>query len=616
MKRFLCFLTTILLLTTLVACGGGSATENSSNNGTGAPTESKSDLDIIGGNYKLVYDVTDSNAVSLMTDIIGKVNTASGVKLSSSNSGNPETEFEIQLGLKSGRTEAESVYNEIKGYGNDLYSAYTIRAVGKKLVISASDKDALKVAADKFAAMASDTFVIPSDFNETAIFNTEEYRYGKLNLIHADEFMSNVDVLAITVNEKTIECLDGKKDYAAATIKGNTAFDVKPITKYPSTKTEITQKENLFEIKVKSADGKKEEIYTMKVVQTAPLDSYDINVWTAPYWEGNLIYHESVMFVGDDGAPLLYTPEHVLSVRSYDLKTEYVEGVDYEIKDGKLYRLEGSEMPHFTWDEFYPTSKETSVSGNAFAGSKKPFVFFSEGSYFHKNQVFVTYTHAADDSIFVPAKSTKLTKFTEKLQKGEAVNVVFFGDSITAGANASGRNGALPGTPIWSDIVATSIQNKYPSAKVNHVNTGVGGKETNWAIEELETRVNAHNPDLLVLAFGMNDGSKTTEKFIANLKTIIDRVLAANPDCEIAVIGTMLPHSETTYYKNQNLQEAALYELSRSYGNVDVIPMTSVHSSILEHKRYFDMTGNNVNHPNDFLIRIYAQTILRTIGVQ
>ena len=273
-------------------------------------------------------------------------------------------------------------------------------------------------------------------------------------------------------------------------------------------------------------------------------------------------------------------------------------------------------MPHFTWDEFYPTSKETSVSGNAFAGSNKPYVVFSEGSYFHKNQVFITYTHTATTNLFTPQKSTKLTNFASKLKNGESVNLVFFGDSITAGGNASGRADTAPYTPIWSEMVRDSLMAKYPSATINYTNTAVGGKETTWAIEELNDRVIVYKPDLLILAFGMNDGGKTTEKYISNTKTIIDRVLAANPNCEIALIATMLPHSETTYYKNQYLQEAALYELAKSYSNVDVIPMTSVHSSVLTQKRYFDMTGNNVNHPNDFLIRLYAQTVLQTIGAK
>jgi hypothetical protein len=37
--------------------------------------------------------------------------------------------------------------------------------------------------------------------------------------------------------------------------------------------------------------------------------------------------------------------------------------------------------------------------------------------------------------------------------------------------------------------------------------------------------------------------------------------------------------------------------------------MTSVHQELLRTKAYVDMTGNGLNHPNDFLTRWYAQVI-------
>ena len=46
---------------------------------------------------------------------------------------------------------------------------------------------------------------------------------------------------------------------------------------------------------------------------------------------------------------------------------------------------------------------------------------------------------------------------------------------------------------------------------------------------------------------------------------------------------------------------------------IAVAEVTSAHKYVLEHKEYYDMTGNNVNHPNDFLARIYAMVILRTM---
>lgn len=611
MKKLLVAMTVLALLLTLAACSDGPPKDTT----VDTTPDAKFDLDIMGGNYKVIYDVTDPNAINIMTDMIGKIEAACGLKLASSNVSNPASEYEIQFGLKSGRSEGETVYNEIEDYADGVYGAYAIRSVDNKVVISASDKTALKVAADRFASMASTVFTVKADFDETAVFNIEDCQRGKLELVYADEFKSSAELAGIAVDGKLIGVVDGKNHYYRA-LDGNTELPtVEAVAKYSAAKVEITKLTYDYEIKVKSADGTKEEVYGVHFIDTAPLDSYSLDTWLIPYWEGYITYHESVMFVGDEGAPLLYAPEDVFSVRSYDLKTEYVEGVDYEVKDGKIYRLEGSAMPHFTWDEFYPTSKETSVSGNAFGGSKKPYVFFAEGTYFHKNQVFVTYNHQKDESLFVPEKSTKLHKFVEKLERGEEVNLVFFGDSITAGANASGRgeNPQAPYTPMWTQMVTAALQAKYPNAKINYINTAVGGKETNWGIEELGTRVNAHNPDLVVLAFGMNDGGKTTESFTANIKKMVDSILSANPDCEIAVVGTMLPHSETTYFRNQNLQEAALKEMAKSYTNVDVVPMTSVHSSLLEHKRYFDMTGNNVNHPNDFLIRIYAQTILEVL---
>ena len=606
MKRFLIAILGILMLCLLASCGGNPQDT------VVDTTDETAILDFASGNYKIVYDITDSNSITLMSEMIAKIEGASyGVKFPSANSSNPESEYEIQFGLKSGRADSEAIYNEMLACSNDVYGAFAIRAIGNKIIIAASDNDALKMAADKFANSFNYAASVAEGYNTTALFNRETAKYGNLELI--TDFASNTELGKVFVDGKPMGIVDGKNDYFR-TSEGKAIPAISVETKYPGAKVETTKQTDRYDIKITSADGTKEEEYHVSFIETAPLDKYDLNTWIAPYWEGCITYHESVMFVGDDGAPLMYAPEHVLSVRSSDLKTEYVEGVDYEIKDGKIYRLNGSAMPSFTWDEFYPKSKETSVSGNAYAGSKKPYVFFAEGTYFHTKQVFVTYTHQENSSFFVPTRSTKLTSFEQKLKKGESVNLVFFGDSITAGGNASGRNGGVaPFTPIWAEIVRDALVAKYPSAKINYTNTAVGGKETVWAIEELEARVNAYKPDLLVLAFGMNDGGKTTAQFIANIKTIVDRVLAANPDCEIALIATMLPHAETTYFKNQDLQEAALYELAKSYKNVDVIPMTSVHASVLGVKRYFDMTGNNVNHAGDFLVRIYAQTILETI---
>lgn len=80
------------------------------------------------------------------------------------------------------------------------------------------------------------------------------------------------------------------------------------------------------------------------------LSSYQRDLYLTPVWEGDTVYHEPVLFyTGRKIAKLLYPISEIISVRSYDLKTNYIAGVDYEITDdGQLKRLEGSRIPVYT----------------------------------------------------------------------------------------------------------------------------------------------------------------------------------------------------------------------------------------------------------------------------
>ena len=78
---------------------------------------------------------------------------------------------------------------------------------------------------------------------------------------------------------------------------------------------------------------------------------FDLDLWMDPVWRGSLTVYESVMFVGkNDRVRLLYDARDIISVRSFDLKTEYVRGVDYEYADGRLYMPEGSGLSYIPED--------------------------------------------------------------------------------------------------------------------------------------------------------------------------------------------------------------------------------------------------------------------------
>ena len=122
-----------------------------------------------------------------------------------------------------------------------------------------------------------------------------------------------------------------------------------------------------------------------------------------------------------------------------------------------------------------------------------------------------------------------------------------------------------------------------------------------------------------LLAFGMNDGSRPPEETAANCEAVARRVLALRPDAAVLLVSTMLPNPDASngWFASHPLQEPALLRLAASLREegaaCDVARVTSASEAVLRKKRFLDYTGNNINHPNDFFSRVYAQTLLETL---
>ncbi len=352
-------------------------------------------------------------------------------------------------------------------------------------------------------------------------------------------------------------------------------------------------------------------------------DTYNLNTYLVPYWDTDVIYNETVMFVGEnDEAPLLYKPTEVISVRNYGLNIEYKEDVDYIIEDGKIKRTANSSMPYFEMDEYYLNSPDSIAikvinekADTPLTGTK--YLKYGEGNTFTKNQIAITYRHADTWQGTKPqGKSTRLANVLTKIRNAEDVNIVYYGDSITTGCNASGTSAGgniAPYMPGFFNMINEYLENKY-GCFVFSSNTAVAGWNTSQGLEAVESRVLDKNPDLLVLGFGMNDMNTPVASYKTMIKSMIDQLHAKNPDANVILIGTTVPNYESDWYGNQEHFIGALNELENEYNFVAVADMTTMHKDIFaQGKRYRDVTGNNINHPNDFVVRAYAQVILQTL---
>lgn len=226
------------------------------------------------------------------------------------------------------------------------------------------------------------------------------------------------------------------------------------------------------------------------------------------------------------------------------------------------------------------------------------------------------YQYSVDYSTSETFKSERygsLGNLSNKLGRNP-VSITFFGDSITDGANATGTD-APPYQPGYAGLIAARLNELYP-LHVKYRNNSVGGWSAINATASVEYRVNDQPSDLVVLAFGMNDGGGyTAEEYRKNLKYVIDAIRAKQPDTAILLVSPTRANPasfiQKTEYVDGYFKELA--SLTKEYKSVAAVNVTAVWDRLLVRKNYYDLTGNGLNHPNDFGHRIIAEVVLGAI---
>ena len=341
------------------------------------------------------------------------------------------------------------------------------------------------------------------------------------------------------------------------------------------------------------------------------LDSY-----LTPFTKADTIVNEIVLPVkyGDEKpfAQLLFPVEKILSIKDVYLDKEYKVEEDWVVDGRKLILSNNSKIPYLEDSEllFRNEKKETSLP------SKKEgyYVLFSEGQLFPSYQLSVTYVpdKSINDLSFPdvidPKPLVRLKRTHEKLRKGQPLNIVFYGNSIEVGGNSSGFQGVSPYMPNWTQLVIYNLRNHY-SSSISYTNNSVGGMTAKWGEENADELVALLNPDLVVIAFGMNDGTGKVpvSDFINQLRGIMRSVCLKNPKCEFILVTPMLANPLAIHSQIQEEYRLPIWSLAKE--GVSVADVTVWHKWLLSYKSYQDMTGNNINHPNDYLARWYAHIV-------
>ena len=345
-----------------------------------------------------------------------------------------------------------------------------------------------------------------------------------------------------------------------------------------------------------------------------------------PYWKGNIIYNETVLLV-DDGTQtsgkLQYTPIKILSVKDYKYDVDYKEGVDYTVEGNVIKRTEGSSMPYLTKENLNgenvpePYKKVGSISNVltdfVMMGTN---VIYTESPLLYGNQIAVSYVYDVKDlkkEVMPNYSATVLPKLKAKLSAGEEVNIAITGDSVAEGCSSSSKFNRPPYMPNFIDMAVSGLRNAYPSANITLSNQAKGGMTSDWGVAGAQTeKLISANPDVVYIHFGIIDcGSGFgAGKYIDNIQSLILTVQSALPNCEFVVIKAFTPNTWAYDLENFESYWSRLDNAVKSMNNVYTLDMYSLSTEMLKVKNYNDVTGNGINHLNDFTSRLYTMGIL------
>ena len=97
-------------------------------------------------------------------------------------------------------------------------------------------------------------------------------------------------------------------------------------------------------------------------------------------------------------------------------------------------------------------------------------------------------------------QTASVFNFIQRAVCAERLNVVFFGGSLTWGANASD-----PNITSWRGLTMKMLCERYPEAHFNFKDAAIGGTGSSLGVFRMERDVFSFNPDLVLLDFTLND---------------------------------------------------------------------------------------------------------------
>lgn len=333
----------------------------------------------------------------------------------------------------------------------------------------------------------------------------------------------------------------------------------------------------------------------------------------SPLWNAATVQRsEPVLWVADRAtsllrARLLFEPRRIVRVRMANDMRSFPVDMGITVHGRELLVSPDRGMPFLHEAELFPEVAGECTYDHHVDGRR--FIHFSEGHYFHDLQVNIDYeSDAAWQGPIPEGQQEFLPRYFGGLSSRSPLRLALLGDSISVGANASGFTGVAPHQPPFGLLLAERLERIHQKT-VTFGNFSKGGMTAAWGVEQA-SRVAEFEPDLTIIAFGMNDVTqkRSVESFRADILEIVSRI-GRHSSSEFLLVAGM--SSNPAWHLNEPARRADFRDaLSGAVGSgIGFCDVHSVWKYLVEEKGFWSLTGNGINHPNDFSHRIYADCL-------
>lgn len=211
--------------------------------------------------------------------------------------------------------------------------------------------------------------------------------------------------------------------------------------------------------------------------------------------------------------------------------------------------------------------------------------------------------------------------------------IAFLGDSVTHGAfeciQGDSAGCIFDMDAVYHERLRRMLLAVNPWLPVSIINAGVAGDNAIMGLARLERDVISHKPHICVVNFCLNDLSETVEEYVAALREIFTRLMAADIRPILltpSMLNTYVHPDTIPMYRDFAAVTAGWHQSGLMDGYVEAAKTLAAELGVAVADAYakwkaleaegMDVTenlANYINHPSRELHQLFADALLETL---